>query len=38
MENIKIRGKQNKLFPEGPVTLYIKWFAILLETLKLEIH
>ena len=23
MENIKIRGKQNKLFPEGPVTLYI---------------
>ena len=33
--NTEIWGKQNELFPEGPV---FKWFVISLEILKLEIH
>ena len=33
--NIEIRGKQNELFPEGPV---FKWFVIQMEILKLESH
>ena len=34
-ENLEIRGRQNELFPEGPV---FKWFVVWLEILKLEIH